>query len=149
MEFRVKLLHPDAKLPVCAHPGEDLGFDIFSLEDRDLCIGEVAAVRTGIVVELRGGILDGFCPYGLLIRDRSSVASAGVCVVAGVIDAGYRGEILVKFINHNRTFTYSFSKGDKIAQMIPVLPQTLADIVPVSELSRTTRGVAGFGSTGR
>jgi dUTP pyrophosphatase len=148
VELRVKLLHPEAKLPVCAHPGEDLGFDVFSIEDTVIDLNGSTTVRTGIALEMRGDLLEGFAPYGLLVRDRSSLASKGVSTVGGVIDAGYRGEILIKFVNHTE-ISLLLVKGSKVAQLIPVLPKTSAAIVSVSELSNSERGTLGFGSTGR
>ena len=87
--LRVKLLETGAKLPVVAHPGEDLGYDLFALEAATLASRATVKVRTGIAVEARHpqtGV-----PLGLLVRDRSSMASRGIATTAGVIDAGYRG----------------------------------------------------------
>jgi dUTP pyrophosphatase len=151
MQLKVKLLRPEAKLPVCAHPGEDLGYDIFSADRREVEPGEVATVGTGISVEMYNLWFEDYHmhakPYGFLLRDRSSMANKGISVIGGVIDAGYRGEIFVQFVNHT-TDPYYIHVGDKIAQLIPTLPETHAEVVAVSELSDTTRGAAGFGSTG-
>ena len=71
--LRVKLLDPGARMPVFAHPGEDLGYDVFAFEDVVLAPRLTAKVRTGIAVEARhpgtGSAL------GLLVRDRSSMAA--------------------------------------------------------------------------
>src|SRR3954469_6892173 len=95
--LRVKLLHPDARVPVVAHPGEDLGYDVFALENALLEPRQTVRVRTGIAVEARHpetGIA-----LGLLVRDRSSMAARGVATTAGVIDAGYRGEVQIVMTN--------------------------------------------------
>ena len=86
--LRVKLLDPEAKAPTVAHPGSDLGFDLYALEDVVLEPGVMVRVRTGIAVEGPEG-------YGFVLGDRSSMAARGVTYAGGRIDAGYRGEILV------------------------------------------------------
>ena len=79
--LRVKLLHPEAKAPTVAHPGSDLGFDLYALEDAVLEPGVMNRVRTGIAVEGPDG-------YGFVLGDRSSLAARGVTYAGGRIDAG-------------------------------------------------------------
>jgi dUTP pyrophosphatase len=98
--LRVKRLDAAARLPVVAHPGEDLGYDVFALEDNVLAPLATVKIRTGIAVEARNPTTD--IPLGLLIRDRSSMAARGVLTTGGVIDAGYRGEIQVLMTNLGR-----------------------------------------------
>src|SRR5580692_11463243 len=111
--LRVKVLEEGARLPVVAHPGEDLGYDLFALEDTELWGGATVRVRTGIAVEARHP--DTGAPLGLLVRDRSSMAARGIATTGGVIDAGYRGEILVLMTNLSNT-AIQLKSGDKIAQ---------------------------------
>ena len=84
--LRVKLLETGAQPPQVAHPGEDLGYDVFALEAVLLAPRSTVRVRTGIAVEARhpqtGEAL------GLLVRDRSSMAARGLATTGGVIDAG-------------------------------------------------------------
>jgi dUTP pyrophosphatase len=88
-------------------------------------------------------------PYGLLIRDRSSMASKGIMVSGGVVDAGYRGEILVLLTdNMRRALPYMIRQGDKIAQLIPIPVTTGGGTIVQEELPSSKRGVGGFGSTG-
>ena len=84
-------------MPVVAHPGEDLGYDVFALEGAVLAPRTTVRVRTGIAVEARNP--ETGAPLGLLVRDRSSMAARGIATTGGVIDAGYRGEILVLMTN--------------------------------------------------
>ena len=114
--LRVKLLEAGAG-PVVAHPGEDLGYDLFALEATLLAPRATVRVRTGIAVEARHPPTG--APLGLLVRDRSSMAARGVATTAGVIDAGYRGEILVLMTNLGEA-AVELKAGEKIAQMIPV-----------------------------
>jgi dUTP pyrophosphatase len=143
--LRVKLLDPGARLPVVAHPGEDLGYDIFSLESVLLEPHKTIRVRTGISVEARHP--ESGVPLGLLVRDRSSMASKGIATTAGVIDAGYRGEVQIVMTNLG-TAPVELQAGEKIAQMIPV-PVLTGPIEQVEDLEHSARLAKGFGSSGR
>ena len=115
--LQVKRLQPGARLPAVAHPGEDLGYDLFALEETPLTARATVKVRTGIAVEARDPATR--APLGLLVRDRSSMAARGVATTGGVIDAGYRGEILVLMTNLGDA-EITLAAGEKIAQMVPV-----------------------------
>ena len=143
--LRVKLLEEGARLPVVAHPGEDLGYDLFALEATTLAPGATVKVRTGIAVEARHPATG--VPLGLLVRDRSSMAARGIATTAGVIDAGYRGEILVLMTNLTDA-TVELKAGEKIAQMIPV-PVLTGAVEQVVSLEDSPRSEKGFGSSGR
>jgi dUTP pyrophosphatase len=109
----VRRLHPDAKLPTVAHPGEDLGYDIYALEDTFLEPHKPTIVKTGIAavyteapperlpltIGLSGGNFANAKRFGLEIKDRSSMAAKNhIHTLAGVIDAGYRSEIGVVMV---------------------------------------------------
>jgi dUTP pyrophosphatase len=143
--LRVKLLEQGARLPVVAHPGEDLGYDLFALEDTVLRPRATVRVRTGIAVEARHPETD--APLGLLVRDRSSMAARGLATTAGVIDAGYRGEIQVLMTNLGEA-TVKLKAGEKIAQMIPV-PVLTGLVKEMETLEESARAEKGFGSSGR
>ena len=139
ISIKYKRIHPDAKIPSYAHEG-DAGMDLYSVEDYVLKPGEKIIVKTGIATEMPEG-------YFGSIRDRSGLAARyAIHVLAGVIDCNYRGEIGVVIINLGKE-EFSISKGDRIAQ---VLIQTVehVNILEVNELSETSRGKDGFGSTG-
>jgi dUTP diphosphatase len=138
MELKVKLIHPDAKLPVYGHPG-DAGLDLFSVVDRDLRPGEVYAVPTGIQVAIPPGFVG-------LVWDKSGISLKGVHRLAGVVDAGYRGEVQVVMINLGRE-PFPLKKGMKIAQML-IQPVASVSVVESGTLDDTSRGEGGFGSTG-
>ena len=141
----MKRLDERARLPEVAHPGEDLGYDLFALEGVVLGPRETVKVRTGIAVEARepahGAAL------GLLVRDRSSMAARGVATTGGVIDAGYRGEILVLMTNLGEA-AVELKAGEKIAQMIPI-PVLTGVVEEVANLEESARAGKGFGSSGR
>jgi dUTP pyrophosphatase len=143
--LRVKLLDPGAKLPAVAHAGEDLGYDIFALESATLAPHQTVRVRTGIAVEARHPQTGE--PLGLIVRDRSSMAARGIVTTGGVIDAGYRGEILVLMVNLGDA-AVELKAGEKIAQMIPV-PVLTGTVEEVDSLEVSARAEKGFGSSGR
>jgi dUTP pyrophosphatase len=143
--LRVKLLEQAARLPAVAHPGEDLGYDLFALEATTLAPRITVKVRTGIAVEARHPATG--APLGLLVRDRSSMAARGVATTAGVIDAGYRGEILVLMTNLGEA-AIELKAGEKIAQMVPV-PVLTGPVQEVETLEDSSRAEKGFGSSGR
>jgi dUTP pyrophosphatase len=143
--LRVKLLEAGARLPAVAHPGEDLGYDLFALEGIALAPHATVRVRTGIAVEARHP--ETGAPLGLLVRDRSSMAARGIATTGGVIDAGYRGEILVLMTNLSG-IQIELKPGEKIAQMIPV-PVLTGLVQEVETLEVSARAAKGFGSSGR
>jgi dUTP pyrophosphatase len=143
--LRVKRLEDAARLPVVAHPGEDLGYDLFCLEGVLLEPRQTVKVRTGIAVEARHPTNGE--PMGLLVRDRSSVAARGIATTAGVIDAGYRGEILLVMTNLGDE-AVELKAGEKIAQMVPVRVLT-GMVEEVESLEVSHRAAKGFGSSGR
>lgn len=140
--LKVLKLDPRAKLPTVAHVGEDLGYDVYALEDTWLYQHPVR-VRTGIACAC-------YTPSGmfagLLVKDRSSMAGKGLYTHAGVVDSGYRGEILVN-MTCDKSTPYFIQAGDKIAQMVPVLVLT-DQVEEVQALPPGSRGEKGFGSSG-
>jgi dUTP pyrophosphatase len=142
--LRVKLLAAAARLPLVAHPGEDLGYDVFALEDVRLAPRQTVKARTGIAVEARHPQTG--APLGLLVRDRSSMAARGLATTGGVIDAGYRGEILIVMTNLGDK-EVELKSGEKIAQMVPV-PVLTGPVEEVASLEDSSRAAKGFGSSG-
>ncbi len=136
--MKVKKLDPRARLPLRAHP-TDSGADLFALERTVLPARGVVKVRTGVAMELpenTSGIIWG----------KSSVESRGIKAMAGLVDAPYRGELLVCMYNLNDT-EFVFEAGQKVAQLV-VLPTLYPSFEEAAELSDTSRGSGGFGSTG-
>jgi dUTP pyrophosphatase len=136
--LKVKRLSPDAVLPTVAHPGEDIGYDLYSSEDVTLAARGAAGVHTGIAIE--------FVPTaGGIVKTRSGMAKKRLMCNAGVIDAGYRGEVIVLMENLGDE-PYAVRKGDKIAQLLEH-PFLAAEVIE-GELSDAARGMKGFGSSG-
>jgi len=141
--LRVKLLTSAAKAPTIAHPGEDLGYDLYSAETVTIPSRGQHIVSTGISIELD---IDGR-PAGALIRDKSSMAARRVICTAGVIDSGYRGEVRVIMENLG-DYAAVIHQGDKIANLIPY-PVLTSGVELVEELAESSRNAGGFGSSGR
>jgi dUTP pyrophosphatase len=138
MELRVKRINNQARLPLYQHKG-DAGLDLFSCIDLVLGPGEVKPISTGIKLAVPEG-------YVGLVWDKSGISLKGVQRLAGVIDAGYRGEVQVVMANLGRE-PFVITAGMKIAQLLVQPVETVA-VTEVEELDDTSRGEKGFGSTG-
>ena len=139
MELKVKKIHDSAKLPSYGHKG-DAGLDLYSSIKCVLTRGDVKAIATGIQVEIPSG-------YVGLVWDKSGISLNGVHRLAGVIDAGYRGEIKVVMANLGDS-DFSVEMGMKIAQLL-IQPIVEVNVVNADDLEETSRGENGFGSTGK
>jgi len=140
MNIRIKKLHPDAQIPQIAHAG-DAGCDLYTIDTVIVDPGQRVQVPVGLAFEIPVG-------YVGLVWDKSGVShKAGIKTLGGVLDSGYRGELKVGIINLSSE-QYVFEKGHKIAQLLiqkiesPIFEEVL-------ELSDTSRGEGGFGSTGK
>lgn len=130
-------------MPKYAKAG-DAGIDLYSRIDFTLAPGERSLIPTGVAIALPPGFV-------ALVHPRSGLAlKHGISMVntPGTIDAGYRGEIQVILINHDRTESASFKRGDRIAQMV-IQKVEAAQLFEVSELPGSGRGATGFGSSGK
>lgn len=139
MQIQIKKLHPAATIPIFAH-ATDAGMDLCTTEAVTIEPGASAAVSTGLAFAIPEG-------YVGLIWDKSGVAiKRNIKTKAGVIDAGYRGEVFIGVFNIG-TETQTFNVGDKVAQML-IQKIEQPTFVEVTELDETPRGTGGFGSTG-
>jgi dUTP pyrophosphatase len=131
-------------MPERAHAG-DAGYDLRSVEEAELVPGGRALVRTGISVAIPEG-------YAGLVLPRSGLAVRhGISLVntPGLIDSGYRGEIRVPLINHDREETFLVEKGARVAQLVLVrAAAVLFSEVEFLKAAADGRGDAGFGSSG-
>jgi dUTP diphosphatase len=142
MTLNVRRLDARARLPTRAYPG-DAGLDLYALEDGALEPGERASVRTGIAVEIPDG------EAGLVLPRSGLAARHGIALVnaPGLIDSGYRGEIVVLLLNTDPSVRFEMAAGDRIAQLVLVKVQT-PEVVEVEALAVSERGAGGFGSSG-
>ncbi len=139
MKIQIKKMHPDAKMPSYALPG-DVGLDMFSREETVILQpGERKNFFCGFALEFPIG-------YAAIIKDKSGMANKGLHALGGVYDAGYRGEYNVILVNLG-TEAHTIEKGQKIAQLI-IFPVAIGELVEVDELSESERGHGRVGSTG-
>lgn len=141
-EILVSTTEPGVPFPQYSHPG-DAGADITTRVDVTLAPGERATVPTGLRIALPDG-------YAAFVHPRSGLAArAGITIVnaPGTVDAGYRGEIAVTLLNTDTRDTVTFTRGDRIAQLV-IQRVERALFVPVESLPGSHRGEGGFGSTG-
>lgn len=140
----VRRLDPRAQLPVRAHPG-DAGYDLVAVEGATLPAGGGrCGVRTGVALGLPVG-------WAAWVLPRSGLAlHHGVtCLNApGLIDSGYRGEVVVVLVNTDPVRSYEVRPGDRIAQLV-LLPVPEVALFWSEELEPGDRGSGGFGHTGR
>ncbi|MBO7297456.1 MAG: dUTP diphosphatase [Clostridia bacterium] len=142
-KIAVKKLNENAVLPTY---GSDFaaGADLYALCDSEITFapGETKLIPTGLAMEIPEG-------YAGLIYARSGLASKRGLAPAnkvGVVDADYRGEVMVALHNHS-TVEQKIAPKERIAQLV-VAPFLKAEFIESDELSDTVRGVGGFGSTG-
>jgi dUTP pyrophosphatase len=131
-------------VPERAHAG-DAGYDLRSVEEVELVPGERALVRTGVSVAIPE------CYAGLVLPRSGLAVRHGISLVnaPGLIDSGYRGEIRVPLINHDRGETFLIESGARIAQLILVrVAAALFAEVEFLEATPDGRGEGGFGSSG-
>jgi dUTP pyrophosphatase len=139
MKLQIKKLTDTAVVPAFAHD-TDAGMDLFADEAVTIAPRERGMVSTGIAVAIPEG-------YVGLVWDKSGVAvKRGIKTMAGVIDAGYRGEVKVVLLNTGAE-AQEFAVGEKVAQLL-IQKIDHPEIELVTELTDTERGAGGFGSTG-
>lgn len=138
MKVNIKKLHPDAVIPKYATLG-DAGLDLTAVDV--VADGSTLTYKTGLAVEIPSWHV------GLLFP-RSSVYKTGQTLTncVGVIDSGYRGEIMLKFTLS--PYAKEYEIGDRVGQLI-IMPYPRIDFVEVDELIPSDRGEGGYGSTGR
>ena len=144
MEVKIKKICENAKVPTYATEFS-AGADLCACCESDIEIraNETVLVHTGLVMEIPVG-------YAGMIFARSGLASKRGLAPAnkvGVVDADYRGEVMVALHNHSCE-TQVISHGERIAQLV-IMPFLAASFVESETLEETVRGTGGFGSTGK
>ncbi|MAE38574.1 MAG: dUTP diphosphatase [Euryarchaeota archaeon] len=137
-------IHEDAQAPTHGSPLA-AGWDLRSVEETEVFRGASTKVKTGLKIAIPAG-------YEGQVRARSSLAAKGLILpnAPGTIDADYRGELMVLLTWIGEGESYTIPKGERVAQLvIAPVPDISFVEVSESELSDTTRGEGGFGSTGR
>lgn len=153
-KIKVFKLNENATVPTRTKE-TDAGLDIYALKDVFIPLGNTALIPTGIAIKIEPGYIG-------KIEDRSSMAIKGLRTGAGVVDAGYSGEVGIvlhnfnavnslaphgDYPNHFEVSGYQIKKGDKIAQIVIYAVET-PEVEVVNELWTSDRGANGFGSSG-
>ena len=141
MKVKIKKLHPNAVKPKYAKES-DAGMDLVATSIIENTSFQIT-YGIGLAIEIPDGMVG-------LIFPRSSIRNTELMLSnsVGVIDAGYRGELQATFNKLNGLDSLSYKVGDRIAQII-IVPHPIIQIVEVDELSESSRGIGGFGSTGK
>ncbi len=142
LELPVKKLNSEAVIPESAYEG-DAGIDLRSLVDVTLQPFERALVPTGLAVAIPEGYA------GFVLPRSGSAIKQGLSLVnaPGLIDSGYRGELGCICINLDAQVPIEIKAGDRIAQLV-IMKVEQVKLLEVNELSETSRGAGGFGSSG-
>ena len=144
MQVKIKKLHSDAVIPSYAKHG-DAGMDMYAVSRGEADKYGNMVYHTGIAMEIPDGHVG-------LIYPRSSVSKTPHSLRnhVGVIDSGYRGEIIFKFgwVESSSSEAQVYDAGDRIGQII-IMPYPNVEFIEVDELSISDRGAGGFGSTGQ
>ena len=139
MQLLIKKVKPEAKIPARAH-SNDAGMDLYACGTYTIAPSETMTIPTGIAFQIEDG-------YVGLIWDKSGIGAKGIKTLGGVVDAGYRGEVMVTLHNTSSNL-YTFEHGHKLAQML-IQKVEFPEIVEVEALTDSLRGENGFGSTGK
>jgi len=153
MKINIKRLHLDAVIPSYSKDG-DAGMDLTAICDGNVNDYGTVTFKTGLAIEIPRGYVGLVFPRSSVYKSTGRLAN---CV--GVIDSGYRGELLVNFDVSLMSYIQGehglegfkatpYKKGDRIAQII-ILPYPEVEFEEVEELSETERGTGGYGSTGK
>lgn len=135
MKINIKKLHPSATIPTYSNPG-DAGMDLRAVEAHE--DDNWITYRTGLAVEIPDGHVGLLFPRSSVYKKNQRLANS-----VGVIDAGYRGEIMFKYSRSDN----QYSVGERVGQII-IMPYPRVEFVEVNSLATSVRGSGGFGSTG-
>lgn len=140
MQVKVKKLHPEAIIPKYAKQG-DAGLDLTAVSEEWNENNSMVTYGTGLSIEIPEG-------YVGLLFPRSSVCKTSLSLSnsVGVIDSGYRGEIMLKYRYPEEGLVYDL--GDRVGQLI-IMPYPQIELIEAEELSSTERGEGGYGSSGK
>ena len=139
VKLKIKKL-ADVETPAYAHEG-DAGMDLRAAEQYTIKPGDSAKVKTGIAVQIPDGCVG-------LVFPRSGLGSRGLTMrnSVGVVDSGYRGEVMAALWNTTRA-DWVIYPGDRIAQLV-IVPFARCEIEEAESLEESDRGEGGYGSTG-
>ena len=145
MKLLIKTLNDESNKMYSSHGhfhDGDAGLDLYVLENITFAPGETKLIKLGISCEPEGGKA-----YYLFPRSSISKTPLRMSNSIGLIDGGYRGEIMASCDNI-KDFEFTAKKGDRLFQLVASDSSSISYAL-VEDLSSTTRGSGGFGSTGK
>ena len=150
-DFNYRKTLENAFAPERAH-NDDMGFDLRTPEPFTLFSQQIKTIDLGVSIQFNDlSYLEHpkheWLMVGSFLKGKSGLASRGLIVLGGVVDGGYTGPIKAVLFNAHSA-QISFSRGDKICQLVPILT-VRGSAVEVTEVEKRDRGSSGFGSTGR
>jgi len=142
MIVKIKKLHPNAIVPKYAKAG-DAAMDLIATSMEVDGYGNLV-YKTGLALEIPKGFVGLLFPRSSVSKTSMSLANS-----VGVIDSGYRGEVMLKYkdIGKSSSIQVVYKAGDRVGQLM-IIPHPKVELIEVDELSITDRGSGGFGSTG-
>lgn len=153
MNVKVKKLHNDAVIPMRAKD-TDAGYDLVAIDDGEIVYSGDKNIdnhilyiqfRTGLAIEPEPGYHTEIVPRSSITKHHYVLGNS-----IGIVDEGYRGELLVRFkptMSVDNMFFQKYKKGDRIAQLVIRKTET-ANFEWADELKDSSRGEGGFGSSG-
>ena len=135
MNIKIKKMHEHAVIPQYAKDG-DAGMDLVAVEVEEK--GNWVTYRTGLALEIPDGFVGLLFPRSSVYKKNQRLANS-----VGVIDSGYRGEIMFKFSKSDD----QYGVGERVGQII-IMPYPKVNFVKANVLATSVRGGGGFGSTG-
>jgi dUTP pyrophosphatase len=141
MKIKIKKLHKDAIIPTYAKPG-DAGMDLTAVKADANTLWDYITYHTGLAIEIPEGYVGLLFPRSSVYKTEQLLSNS-----VGVIDSGYRGEIMLKYTRGSAIRKTSYKPGDRVGQLI-ILPYPQVHFLEVESLSETERGEGGYGSTG-
>ena len=139
LQVKVRKMHPRAVLPTYAKEG-DAAMDMYAAEVMKNKYGNYVYL-TGVALEIPPGFVGLLFPRSSVSKTSMSLANS-----VGVVDSGYRGEIMFKY-RHINNLNPFYKTGERVGQLM-IIPYPKIELIEVEELSTTDRGDGGFGSTG-
>ena len=143
LEVKIKKINDKAVIPTYSKEG-DAGLDLTTISvDLERCVdgSAVFVYHTGLSIEIPEGYVGLLFPRSSIVTKSLSLTNA-----VGVIDSGYRGELMCKFKLNTISVPSLYSEGERFAQLV-IIPYPKISLMEVEELSESERGNSGYGST--
>jgi dUTP pyrophosphatase len=140
LEVKVKKLHPESVIPSYAKQG-DAGLDLTAVSEEWNEDNSMVTYGTGLAFEIPEGFVGMLFPRSSVCKTSLNLSNS-----VGILDSGYRGEVMLKYRYPEQGLVYDI--GDRVGQLI-IMPYPRVKLIEVDELSETERGEGSYGSSGK